>query len=123
MGMLNRRVPSWSAFVSMIIGLILLISTLIAYPVFAPKKLNAATGNMEASSFADFTGFSNFHLMGIVFLLLVGIMFVASKVSPRAEAWVLETRTPIDMTPWKNAKWASLLLVILVFAIYAAFAK
>ena len=123
MGMLNRRVPSWSAFVSMIVGLFLLISTLIAYPVFAPKKLNATTGNMDASSFADFTGFSNFHLMGIVFLLLVGIMFVASKVSPRAEAWVLETRTPIDMTPWKNAKWASLLLVILVIAIYAAFAK
>ncbi|MFK7850489.1 MAG: solute:sodium symporter family transporter [Akkermansiaceae bacterium] len=121
MGMLNRRVPSGSAFVSMIIGLILLIATLIVYPIAAPKILK--DGEMVNQSFSDFTGFSNFHLMGIVFALLVGIMFVASKVAPRSEAWVLETKTPIDMTPWKNAKWASALLIVAVIAIYALFAK
>ncbi|MDP4648206.1 MAG: solute:sodium symporter family transporter [Akkermansiaceae bacterium] len=123
MGMLNRRVPSWSAFVSMIIGLVLLIGALIVYPIAAPQIANAETGEMAAQSFENFTGFSNFHLMGIVFALLVGIMFVASIVSPRAEAWVLETRTPIDMTPWKHAKWAGLVLIIAVIAIYAGFAK
>jgi uncharacterized sodium:solute symporter family permease YidK len=34
----------------------------------------------------------------------------------------LETDTPIDMTPWKNAKWASLALVIIVLLIYVLFA-
>ena len=96
---------------------------MIVYPIAAPKILNVETGEMVNQSFSDFTGFSNFHLMGIVFALLVGIMFVASIVAPRAEAWVLETKTPIDMTPWKNAKWASLLLIIAVIGIYAMFAK
>jgi SSS family solute:Na+ symporter len=123
MGMLNRRVPSWSAFVSLIVGLVLLIGTLIVYPVFAPKIIDAASGKMLTQSFEHFTGFSNFHLMGIVFMLLVGIMFVASKVTPRPEAWVLEAKSPIDMTPWKHAKWAGLLLILAVVAIYAIFAK
>lgn len=123
MGMLNRRVPSWSAFASMIIGLVLLIGALIVYPIAAPQIANSETGEMVAQSFESFTGFSNFHLMGIVFALLVGIMWVASIVSPSAQAWVLETRTPIDMTPWKHAKWAGLILIIAVIAIYATFAK
>ncbi|WP_411827345.1 solute:sodium symporter family transporter [Luteolibacter sp. AS25] len=123
MGMLNRRVPSWSAFVSMIVGLILMISTLILYPIFAPRTLNPETGERAVQNFSDFTGFSNFHLMGIVFALLVGIMFVASKVAPRSEAWVAQTNTPIDMTPWKGAKWASLILIVAVVGIYVFFAK
>ena len=123
MGMLNRRVPSWSAFASMIIGLVLLLGTLIIYPIAAPQVADPTTGEMAAQSFESVTGFSNFHLMGIVFALLVGIMFVASIVSPRAEAWVLETKTPIDMTPWKHAKWAGLVLIVAVITIYATFAK
>lgn len=112
MGMLNKRVPSGAAFWSMVIGIVALVATLIVYP--------AINGG---DKFATFSGFNDFHLMGIVFAVLVAIQFIASKVFPRPEAWVLETNTPIDMTPWKGAKWASLVLVILVVAIYAAFAK
>lgn len=123
MGMLNKRVPSWSAFTAMAIGTVSLIAILILYPMFAEQKPDASSGEMVNSSFADLVGFSNFHTMGIVFAVLVLIQLVASKVSPRPTAWVLETNTPIDMTPWKGAKWASLVLIVLVVAIYAAFAK
>ena len=110
MGMLNKRVPSKSAFAAMIVGLIILIGTLIIYP--------AANGG---DGFNTVTGFSNFHLMGIVFALLVGIMLVASKVAPRAEAWEMKTNTPIDMTPWKGAPIVSGILVVIVLIVYISF--
>ena len=121
MGMLNKRVPSNSAFVSMVIGLVILITTLILYPAIAPEIADAKTGEMRGQSFADFSGFSNFHLMGIVFALLVLIMFVASKVAPRPEAWQIETNTPIDMTPWKGAPIVSAILILIVLAVYISF--
>lgn len=110
MGLVNRRVPSGAAFLSMILGLVILISTLIVYP--------AANGG---DGFDTLSGFSNFHLMGIVFALLVAIMFIGSKVAPRPEPWVLESNNTIDMTPWKGAPIASLILVILVLTIYISF--
>lgn len=110
MGMLNKRTPSKAAFISMITGLIILIATLIVYP--------ATHGG---DSIEGLTGFSNFHLMGIVFALLITIMFVASKVAPRSEAWELKTQTPIDMTPWKGAPIASVVLVVLVLLVYVSF--
>ncbi|MGJ8695814.1 MAG: solute:sodium symporter family transporter [Verrucomicrobiaceae bacterium] len=110
MGMLNKRVPSGSAYLSMIVGLVILISTLIIYPA-----LNGG------DSIEGFTGFSNFHLMGGTFALLITIMFVASKTSPRSKAWEMETQTPIDMTPWKGAPIASAILIASVLFIYISF--
>lgn len=121
MGMLNKRVPSNSAYISMIIGLVILIATLVLYPAIAPEIADKATGEMKAQSFADFSGFSNFHLMGLVFALLVGIMTLASKVAPRSEAWEMKTNTPIDMTPWKGAPIVSAILVIVVLVVYISF--
>jgi len=115
MGMLNRNVPSKAAFLSMIIGLVLLIATLIAYPAFASFTDSA---NKDIS---DLTGFSNFHLMGIVFATLILIMTFASKVAPRSEPWEQKTQTSIDMTPWKGAPVASTILVALVLLIYFTF--
>ena len=112
MGMLNRNVPSGSAFISMVVGLVILIALLVVYPMFND---GAPTSNL--------TGINNFHLMGIVFALLVSIMFIASKVSPRTEPWEMQTNTPIDMTPWSGAKWASIILIILVIVIYVMFSK
>ncbi|MEM9081495.1 MAG: solute:sodium symporter family transporter [Verrucomicrobiota bacterium] len=110
MGMLNRRVPASSAFAALVVGLVIMISTLILYPAF-----NGGAG------IDGVTGFSNFHLMGITFAFLMGIMFVASKVAPLAEPWEMETKTTIDMTPWKGAKVASGILVLVVLAIYIGF--
>jgi len=115
MGMLNNRVSSKPAFVSMLIGLVILIGCLIVYPAY-----NALVLGVEAD-ISDVTGFSNFHLMGIVFALLVLIMFVASKVAPRPEAWQIETNTPIDMTPWKGAPIVSAILILIVLAVYISF--
>ncbi len=121
MGMLNKRVPSASAFASMIVGLIILISTLILYPALAPLKEDPVTGASVAQSFADVTGFSNYHLMGITFALLIGIMMMASIIAPRATPWKIETRNPIDMSHWKGVPVASAILIALVLIIYISF--
>ncbi|MGJ8651252.1 MAG: solute:sodium symporter family transporter [Opitutaceae bacterium] len=106
-GMLHSRVPSVAAFTALLIGLVML-----AVKYFVP-------GLDEA---VDKIFLYNFHFLGFVFALLVLIMLVWAAVKPRETAWTLETDTPIDMTPWKGAKVASLILVVVVIAIYASFA-
>ena len=106
-GMLHPRVPSAAAFTSLLVGLILL-----AFKYFAP--------GMDAA--VDKLFMYNFHFLGFVFALLVGIMLVWAAIKPREEAWVLETSTPIDMTPWKGAKVAGLILLVVVVSIYISFA-
>ncbi len=106
-GMLHRRVPSRAAFWALVLGLVLM-GTKYFVPGVGPA--------------VDKVFVYNFHYLGFVFAALVTFMLVWGTVAPRATAWTLETSTPIDMTPWKNAKWASLFLVIIVLSIYIAFA-
>ena len=106
-GMLHPRVPAKAAFVALILGLLM-----IAVKYFVPGVGPAV----------DKVFVYNFHFLGFVFASLVALMVIWGTVAPRATAWKLETTTPIDMTPWKNAKWASLILVIVVVVIYASFA-
>lgn len=112
MGMLNKRVPSGAAFYSMLASLVVLIGLLIIYPAF---NGGAATSTL--------TGINNFHTMGIIFAIACITMFAASKLIPRAQAWELNTNAPIDMTPWKGTPIVSAVLIVMVIAIYAAFAK
>ena len=107
-GMLHSRVPAGAAFWALIIGLVS-----IAVKYFAPGVAPAV----------DKVFVYNFHFLGFIFAFLVIFMLVWGAVAPRATPWKLETSTPIDMTPWKNAKWASLILIILVIAIYSSFAS
>lgn len=107
-GMLNPRVPARAAFWALILGLVLIGS----------KYFVPGVGPLFDKLFVY-----NFHFLGGAFATLVIFMLVWGKIAPRETAWVLETSTPIDMTPWKNAKWAGLALIILVIAIYTSFAS
>ena len=106
-GLLTRRVPAVAGTVGLIAGVVI-----IALGYFLPAAINPIIQ----------LGIHEFHFIFYVFILLVGVMLLIGVISPRATAWKLETDTPIDMTPWKNAKWASLALVVAVIAIYVAFA-
>lgn len=63
-----------------------------------------------------------FHFLGIVFAGLVGVMLLIGRFRPRDEAWVQEDVKAVDMTPWKGARPAGIILVILVLLIFAVFA-
>jgi SSS family solute:Na+ symporter len=59
----------------------------------------------------------------MVFALLIALMLVIGIVKPRTTARVQEDVKAIDMTPWKHAITASVVLVLIVLAIYAVFAN
>lgn len=107
-GMLHPRVPAPAAFWAMLLGL-----AMIGIKYFVPGVAGVVDGVFRY----------NFHFLGLVFALLIAFMLVWATIAPRPEPWKLRTSTPIDMTPWKGAKWASLVLIILVISIYAAFAS
>lgn len=107
-GLLNRRVPALAGSVGLVLGVVL-----IALGYFLPEGINPVTA----------LGIHEFHFLGIVFALLVAVMLVIGVLRPLSNAWELTSGNTIDMTPWKNAKWASLVLVLLVLGIYLAFAR
>lgn len=107
-GMLHPRVPSAAAFWALVLGLVMI----------GAKYFIPGIGPVVDKVFVY-----NFHFLGFTFATLIAFMVIWGSVAPRETPWKLETSTPIDMTPWKNAKWASLILVVTVISIYAAFAQ
>jgi hypothetical protein len=63
-----------------------------------------------------------FHFLGAVFAVLIVVMLLIGFVKPRATAWVQEDAKVIDMTPWRHAGKAAIVLVLIVLAIYALLA-
>jgi SSS family solute:Na+ symporter len=63
-----------------------------------------------------------FHFLGLVFACLVGLMIAVGAVRPRATAWVQTETRSVDMTPWRLAVPVSMAILVVVVAIYAAFA-
>jgi len=106
-GLLNRRVPAFAASIAMVAGvLVIAIGSF-----FKPAKAALQSANIH-----------NFHFIGIVFAVLVVFLLLMALFKPRATPWKLEATTNIDMTPWKGAKIASAILVVIVISIYAFFA-
>ncbi|GHC29620.1 solute:sodium symporter family transporter [Kushneria pakistanensis] len=103
-GFLTRRVPAIAANLALVLGCVI-----IAAFYFVPPL----------ASVVDIV--SNFHFIAIVMVLLVLMMLVIGKVTPRAEPWVQQDAGAIDMTPWSKAWPASIALLVLVVAIYLAF--
>lgn len=106
-GLLNRRVPALAGRVGLIVGIVV-----IALGYFAPGFAAALRG----------MGIHEFHFLGLVFALLVILMLIIGKLKPREDAWEMVYTNEVDLTPWKGAKWVSILLVFLVIAIYVFFA-
>ena len=60
----------------------------------------------------------NFHFMGLVFLGSAGLLMLLGRIWPRRSAWVQEHSGDVDLTPWRLAIPAALLLLISVLVIY-----
>lgn len=121
-GMLHRMVPAVAGFVGLIAGVVT-----IALGYFIPARINPLIRVEEklvdgVLKTENVWKIHEFHFLGIVFAGLVVLMLIIGAVSPRSKPWSLTSGNTIDMTPWKNAKWASLVLVLLVVGIYVAFA-
>jgi SSS family solute:Na+ symporter len=104
-GMLARRVPPLAAKIALVVGFVV-----IALGYFVPP-LAVYVDRMH-----------QFHFIGAVFALLVVMMLVIGMVKPLPVAWEQRYSGDVEMTPWKYAKPVSVVLLLLVFTIYAAFA-
>jgi SSS family solute:Na+ symporter len=107
-GLLNRRVPAVAGRVGLIAGIVI-----IALGYFDPFCI----GVLETANIHEF------HFLGLVFALIVGLMLAIGAVSPRKEPWQIVYTNEVDLTPWWGAKGVSGILLILVIAIYAFFAS
>ena len=110
-GLINRRVPGVAANVALLLGV-----GGIAVKYFVPWKTVApGVGEMLNS-------IHNFHFLGIVFVSLILLMLAIGAVAPRATAWVQRDSGEVDLTPWKWAKPAGAVMILIVLAIYITFA-
>ncbi len=108
MGMLDRRVPAWSANLALLLGFIIIA---MGYFVF-PNLVNRL---------------HEFHFLGVVFVSLVLLMEVAAFVAPREpvlakEAELAASAPPIPMDRWPLALPVGGILVAIVLGIYYYFA-
>lgn len=104
-GMLTKRVPALAAKLGLIAGFVI-----IAVGYFVPPF------DLVVASLHEF------HFLGLVFSWLVILMLVIGEVSPRETEFVQEDVGAVDMTPWKHARTAGLLLIAFIVTIYTTFA-
>lgn len=104
-GMTGRRIPPLAAKWALIAGC---LSIAIGY--FVPP-FNGWVAQI-----------TEFHFLGLAFLLLVMLMLAIGYFKPLEEAWEQEYTKDVDMTPWKYSLHASVFLVIVVLLIYVFFA-
>jgi SSS family solute:Na+ symporter len=103
--MLTKRVPPIAAKIGLVAGF-----TIIAVGYFVPP-FNTIVASMH-----------EFHFLGIVFSWLLILMLVIGEIKPSETEFEQEDVGAVDMTPWKYAKPAGMLLILIVIAIYITFA-
>ncbi|SMP67578.1 solute:Na+ symporter, SSS family [Neorhodopirellula lusitana] len=104
-GMLTRRVPAIAAKIGLVVGFSVIA---IGYFVSPFDKIVASL--------------HEFHFLGIVFSWLLVLMLVIGELHPRETEFIQEDVGAVDMTPWRYVKPVGMVLILIVFAIYAAFA-
>ncbi|TWT52771.1 putative symporter YidK [Rubripirellula amarantea] len=104
-GMLTKRVPPIAAKIALVAGFAVI-----------------ATGYFVSPFDKIVDSLHEFHFLGIVFAWLLVLMLVIGEVKPRETEFEQEDAGAVDMTPWRFAKPAGLVLIAIVFTIYISFA-
>jgi SSS family solute:Na+ symporter len=104
-GLLTRRVPAMAAKIALVGGCLLIFAGYFIPPFNKLPEI-----------------IHEFHFVTLIFVLLVAMMLLIGKLRPRREAWAHKDVGAVDLTPWKGAIPAGIALVVLVIAIYVAFA-
>ena len=100
----SRRLPDWAGAAAILCG-----STLVGLKYWVPGWNEAVDGVMH-----------NWHFVACVFTAMILFLIVVRLVAPVAPKPDLPG-SPIDMTPWKFAVPAGVLLMLGVLGLYAAF--
>jgi solute:Na+ symporter, SSS family len=105
-GMFNKRVDGHSAFISILVGLVIMIWGTFFSGEMIPKVFG-----------------SGYHFMGAVFVSLVVLQLVLGQKMKRATPYVQADAKLVDLTPWKPAPIVGAILVGTVLIIYLLLAR
>ncbi|WP_420572883.1 solute:sodium symporter family transporter [Kordia sp.] len=126
-GILTKHVPALGAKIVLTVGVAMyLISQFVVSPIFVDAALTDAAANgitntkelgiIKANAYPHFL-----HIMGILFVINIGIMLVIGKLKPKTEVYTPKVTQEIDITPWKHAKTVGLIITIMVLSTYLIF--
>lgn len=104
-GMVTRRVPAIAAKLALVGGF-----SIIAIGYFVPPFDRVVAAMHE------------YQFLGVVFAWLLILMLIIGEIAPRETEFVQEDVGAVDMTPWKLAMPAGLILIAIVITIYVMFA-
>ena len=115
LGLLTKFVTARSAKVAMIVGPIMFY-------------LLTGTFDAEVQNFAkNLVGTSDnihfLHFLALVFVITSVLMILISKIKPEQSTERVSEAVNVDMTPWKHANVAGLIISALVIIIYALMAQ
>ncbi len=105
LGFFHKRIPPIAANVALIAGVGILCIT-----SFVPDVVSFLKPRIPG-----------FHVVAIVFVILILMMIVIAKFRPLATPWQQVDAKLVDLTPWKHAKLCAGLLIIAVTSSYLIF--
>ncbi|EAQ49490.1 MULTISPECIES: solute:sodium symporter family transporter [Leeuwenhoekiella] len=126
-GYFSKRVSGKAANIAIVFAVVTYLVTLyVVKPIIADNAVAAAelSGVTDASELAMVAkdAFPSFlHIMGIIFVMVLFILFTVSKFFPRQTDYLEEYTRQVDITPWKYLKPAGVVICIAVVSIYIYF--
>lgn len=126
-GFFTKRVPALAAKIGIASGVILYsISQFIVKPHFVDNAMAKAAAdgitNAKELSIIQAEAYPHFlHVMAVLFVLNIVIMLVVGKLYPMAQDHVVRSNDKVDITPWKHAILAGIVITILVLSTYFIF--
>ncbi|MEH6406641.1 MAG: solute:sodium symporter family transporter [Leeuwenhoekiella sp.] len=126
-GYFSKRVSGKAANIAIVFAVVTYLVTLY---VIKPILVGDAVSAAELAGIADpdqlaliaKEAFPNFlHIMGIIFVLVLIILFGVSKFYPRQTDYLEEYTQQVDITPWKHLRLAGICICTAVVGIYIYF--
>jgi len=105
-GMFNKRVDGHSAFISILVGLVIMIWGTFFSGDFIPEVFG-----------------SGYHFMGAVFVFLVVLQLALGTKMKRSTPYVQADAKVVDLTPWKPAPFIGGTLIATVLILYLLLAR
>ncbi len=107
-GLLSKYAKESAAVTGLVLGVAALIAGLFVLPAFPALDIVGKIGE--------------YNFVGVVFLALVDLMLAMRLVAPRAEPHVFRDAKAVDLAAWKGTWAASAAMLLVIAAIYIAFA-
>ena len=122
-GLFNFLMETWGYFNMPIVAIVLV--------GFFTKRISAKGAKIATVFHLVFYGSYKFggwpihwlHILGLAFPLIILIMYVVSKFSPRETPYEQKYTGQVDLTEWKYGKHATLGILFVIVCLYVVFSK